>query len=143
MNGLLVPDLAADMLDWIDGAFTATDDPGRFTAFANTAAKQLQFDPRKLQPQDAVRRLAMREGGWAEVWTRFEGSTGFETIVTYLDVEEPPSLLGYSDTRDSYPRLNAQDEDHLRDALIGLSDVSPIDAKERIAELDGGARLAS
>ena len=56
LNALLAPDLAADMLDWIDGVFTEADDPGRFAAFANIADKQLKFDPRKLSPQDAVRR---------------------------------------------------------------------------------------
>ena len=67
LNALLAPDLAADMLDWIDGAFTEAGDPGRFAAFADIADKQLKFDPHKLCPQDAVRRLAKREGRWGEV----------------------------------------------------------------------------
>ena len=81
LNALVAPDLAADMLEWIEGAFTEAADPGRFAAFANIAKKQLKFDPGKLSPQDAVRRLAKREDRWGEVWGRFAASTGFETVV--------------------------------------------------------------
>ena len=136
LNALLAPDLAADMLDWIDGVFTEADDPGRFAAFANIADKQLKFDPRKLSPQDAVRRLVKREGSWAEVWTRFAASTGFETVVAYLGLEEPGTLFEHSENRDSYPRLNAQDEKSLREALLSLADLVPETAKKRIAELN-------
>ena len=136
VNALLAPDLAADMLDWIDGAFTEAGDPGRFAAFANIAEKQLKFDPRKLSPQDAVRRLAKREGRWEEVWGRFAASTGFETVVTYLCLEQPRTLFEHSENRDSYPRLNAQDEKKLREALLMLADLSPGASKKRIAELN-------
>lgn len=133
LNALLAPDLAADMLDWIDGAFTELGDPTRFAAFANIAEKQLKFDPRKLSPQDAVRRLAKREGRWAEVWARFAASTGFEKVVTYLSLEEPGTLFVH---QDSYPRLNARDEKELRQQLLGLAKLSPEAAKARIGELE-------
>ena len=136
LNALLAPDLAADMLDWIDGAFTEAGDPARFAAFANIAEKQLKFGPRKLSPQDAVRRLAKREGRWGEVWGRFAASTGFETVVTYLCLEEPGTLFEHLENRDSYPRLNAQDEKKLRETLLSLADLSPEAAKKRIAELN-------
>ena len=136
LNALLAPDLCADMLEWIDGLFTEAGDRGRFAAFANIADKQLNFDPRKLSPQDAVRRLAKREGRWSEVWGRFAASTGFETVVTYLGLEQPETLFELSDNRGSYPRLNAQDEQKLREALLALADLSPEAAKKRITELD-------
>ena len=136
LNALLAPDLAADMLDWIDGAFTEAGDSGRFAAFANIADKQLKFDPRKLAPQDAVRRLAKREGRWTEVWARFAASTGFETVASYLGLEEPATLFEHSENRDSYPRLNAQDEKNLREALLSFADLSPESAKKQIAELN-------
>ncbi len=136
LNALLAPDLAADMLYWIDGAFTEAGDQGRFAAFANIAEKQLKYDPRKLSPQDAARRLAKREGSWGKVWERFAASTGFETVVTYLRLEEPETFVEHWENRDSYPRLNTQDENRLRDALLLLSDLSPEASKERIAQLD-------
>lgn len=136
LNALLAPDLAADMLDWIDGVFTQVGDPGRFTAFANVAAKQLKFDPRKHSPQDATRRLAGREGRWGEIWERFAASTGFETVVTYLRIEEPRTLLELSENRGSYPRLNERDEGKLREELPMLADRPLEESKKRIAELN-------
>ena len=136
LNALLAPDLDADMLEWIDGAFTEAGDPSRFAAFANNAEKQLKCDPRKLSPQDAVRRLAKREGRWGDVWGRFSASTGFETVVKYLRLEEPQTLFEHAENRGSYPRLNAQDEEKLRKALLSLADLSPEAAKNRITELD-------
>ena len=40
------------------------------------------------------------------------------------------------ENRDSYPRLNAQDEKKLREALLLLADLSPEASKKRIAELN-------
>ena len=148
LNALVAPDLAADMLDWIDGAFTEAGDPGRFAAFANIAEKQLKFDPRKLSPQDAV------SDGWPNAKTgggrsgdRFAASTGFETVVTYLDLEEPRTLFEHSENRDSYPRLNAQDEKKLRDSLLSLADLSPeaveeADRRTRTTSMPGGENLS-
>ena len=135
LNALLAPDLAADMLDWIDGALTEAVDRGRFTAFANIAEKQLKFDPRRLSRQDAARRLAKRHGGWARVWERFATATGYETIVDYLRLEQPETLLDQMENRDSYPRLNAQGEQKLREALLSLAELSPEDSKILLAEL--------
>ena len=62
LNALLAPDLTADMLDWIDGSLSDEVDAARFNAFASIAKKELKFDPSKLSKQDAVKRLAKREG---------------------------------------------------------------------------------
>ena len=136
LNALLAPDLSSDMLDWIDGVFTELGDPARFAAFANIAEKQLKFDPRKLSPQDAARRLAKREGRWTEVWARFAGSAGYEKVVGYLGLQEPGTLFDHSENRDSYPRLNADGEKKLRGALLALAELSPEAAKEAVGKLD-------
>jgi len=136
LNALLAPDLAADMLDWIDGALSEKADTGRFTAFASIAEKELKFDPRKLSRQDAVKRLAKREGRWSNVWARFAASTGYSGVVGYLGLEEPASLFEHSENRDAYPKLNAQAEAKLREELGTLADLSPEDARRRIAELE-------
>ena len=135
LSALLAPDLAADMLDWIDGAFTEVSSE-RFEAFANISKKELNFDPRKLSPQDAVRRLANREGRWVEVWGRFEASTSFDTVVDYLSLEEPQDLVDYSQNKGSYPRLNAEAEKELGKQLLLLADLSREESKERISDLD-------
>ena len=133
LNDLLSPDLAADMLDWINGGFTKTGDAGRFAAFAGIATKELSFDPRKLSRQDATKRLAKREGRWADVWARFSGSTGYSGVVGFLGLEEPGTLFEHLD---SYPKLNAKSETKLREQLAGLAGLSTDAARAKIGVLE-------
>jgi hypothetical protein len=132
LNDMLAPDLAADMLDWINGGFTAAD-AGRFAAFAGIATKDLNFDPRKLSRQDATKRLAKREGRWADVWARFSGSTGYSGVVGFLGLEEPGTLFEH---QDSYPKLNAKAEAKLREQLAGLAGLSTGVARAKIDTLE-------
>lgn len=133
LNALLAPDLAADMLDWMDGVFDANADPARFAAFASIADKQLKFDPRKLSPQDAAKRLAQGEGKWAEVWSRFASGTGYVGVVGLLGVEEPSTLF---ENPKAYPKENLKGENELRGSLSRLSDLSADNARARILELE-------
>ncbi|RWK37905.1 BREX-1 system phosphatase PglZ type B [Mesorhizobium sp.] len=133
LNALLAPDLAADMLDWMDGVFDATADPARFTAFASIAEKQLKFDPRKLSAQDAAKRLAQREGKWADIWSRFAAGTGYGSVVGLLGAEEPLTLFENPET---YPKQNLKGENELRDSLSKLANLSSSDARSRILELE-------
>ena len=132
-NVLLAPDLAADMLDWMNGIFTEKADAGRFAAFANIAVKELRFDPRKLSRQDAANRLAQRKGKWNGVWNCFASSTGYEGIVQLLSAEEPSDLLA---DKAPFPKVNAQEEKALREALIKMGDVAPAEASVRIQALE-------
>ncbi len=132
-NMLLAPDLAADMLDWMNGVFTEKADAGRFAAFANIAVKELRFDPRKLSRQDAANRLAQRKGKWNGVWNRFASSTGYEGIVQLLSAEEPSDLLA---DKAPFPKVNAQEEKALREALTKIGDVAPAEASVRIQALE-------
>ena len=136
LNALLAPDLEADILDWIDGALSEAVDAGRFVAFASIAERELKFDPRKLSRQDAVKRLAKREGRWSQVWARFSASTGYPGVVGFLGLEEPSSLFDHSENRDSYPKLNAQAETKLREELGKLVHLSEEDARQRIVALE-------
>ncbi|WP_095085225.1 BREX-1 system phosphatase PglZ type B [Mesorhizobium sophorae] len=132
-NVLLAPDLDADMLDWMNGGFTEKADTGRFAAFANIADKELRFDPRKLSRQDAAGRLAQRKGKWNGIWNRFASSTGYEGIVQLLAAEEPTDLLA---DKAPFPKVNAQEEKALREALAKLADVAPAEAAARIQSLE-------
>lgn len=134
LNALLAPDLAADMLDWMEGVFDATGDTARFTAFASIAEKQLKFDPRKLSTQDAAKRLAQREGKWAEVWSRFATGAGYGGVVGLLGAEEPATLF---ENPEAYPKQNLKGEIELRDNLLGLEALSTPEVRTRILELDG------
>jgi len=134
LHTLLAPDLAADMLDWMDGVLDAGKDEGRFAAFCGLAVRELGFDPRKLTRQDAARRLAEHKGKWADVWKRFARSTGYAGVVALLSAEEPPDMFA---DKAPYPKLNAQGEKQLREDLAALGNLSLTEARGRIAKLEG------
>ncbi len=137
LNMLLVPDLDADMLRWIDGGLTPETDPERFAAFAALAAKQLGFDPRKRSPQDAAARLAKREKGWAKVWDRFEDANGaYDGVVERLRLEQPPEQQSIFEHADTYPAAIARGETELRKALAALVGAAPEKAAAKLLELE-------
>src|SRR5262249_28620372 len=103
LNALLAPDLAADMLQWMNGDFSEAQDSSIFAAFAGIAERELKFDPIKSSRQDAANRLAKKQGNWANVWHRFEVSNGYANVVALLNAEEPNDLLA---DKSSYPRVN-------------------------------------
>lgn len=131
LHALLSPDLEADMLAWMGGKM----DAARFSAFAARAVKDLCFDPRKLSPQDAARRLARKEGRWAQVWDRFDAASGrgHEAVVALLGLEEPGTL--FADDA-AYPAVNARREDALRHALLRLDGMARDQASIDILRLE-------
>ena len=75
LHALLAPDLAADMLDWMEGTLDAPSQE-RFAAFAAQASEGAQVRPAQASRHDAAVRLAEREGRWADVWSRFAAAAG-------------------------------------------------------------------
>jgi hypothetical protein len=137
LDGLLVPDLDADMLRWMDGGLTPEVDPQRFSAFASLAVRQLGFDPRKRSPQDAAGRLAKREKRWAKVWDRFEDANGaYEGVVKLLRLEEPQKQQSIFERPDTYPSIIAEGETELRQALLALASATPEKATATLADLE-------
>lgn len=135
LHELLVPDLPADMLDWLEGRLDAAD-AGRFAAFAGKARRQLKLDPAAASRLDGAVRLAARDGKWREVWSRFAASGGgsHPEVVRLLDTLEPPADL-FADAS-AYPRANRRAEEQLRQELLRLGEMAATKAEERILKLE-------
>jgi hypothetical protein len=137
LDGLLVPDLYADMLRWMNGRLTQEAGPQQFNAFASLAAKQLGFDPRRRSPQDAAGRLAKREKRWAKVWDRFEDANGaYEGVVKLLRLEEPEKQQSIFERPDTYPSIIAQGEMELRQSLFALAGATRGKAAAALMDLE-------
>jgi len=134
LDGLLTPDLDADLLDWIDGSLDATTDPERFAAFASKARREFGIDPATQSRDVAAQRLAERAGAWDRLWARFGQSRGYSGVIERLMVREPPADL-LADTS-SYPKANARAEDQLRTSLNALGALDAGSAKARVLELE-------
>ena len=134
LQRLLVPDLPADVLDWLAGSFDRQAEPERFAAFAAQAREKLKFDPAKGTPDQAAERLAAHEGGWKSIWQRFAANPkGYEAIVPRLEHLSPPQLFA---DRSAYPRVNETEEQKLRAALVALENRLESDARTAILALD-------
>jgi hypothetical protein len=134
LHALLAPDLAADMLDWLDGRFDAEADAGRFAAFAGQAKKTLGFDPRKASTYDGAMQLAAKAKRWAQIWERFAAAAGaaYPGVVALLERLEPPDLLA---DRSCYPKVNRDAEAALRQALADLTELKRSTAEKRVLAL--------
>ena len=134
LQRLLVPDLPADMLDWLAGSFDPQAEPERFAAFADQAREKLKFDPAKGTPDQAAERLAAQEGGWKSIWQRFAANPkAHGAIVPRLEHLSLPELFA---DRTAYPRLNDTEEQKLRVALLALENMAESDARAAILDLD-------
>ncbi len=145
LHTLSVPDLTADMLEWMEGRLSSDLDPARFKAFALRAVKDFGFDPRKRSRDDAAALMAGRADGWANVWGRFEAGVGegYDGVVNALQHAEPPGGLFEQDA--SFPAVNARAETRLRSSLLNLSGLDPVAAGDRLREIEAehGSRRAT
>ena len=135
LDALLVPDLPADALDWLDGRLDAKSDLPRFTAFTERARRELKIDPIKVSRTVAAQRLATREGQWAVVWTRFADNpkSHYPTIDLLSSVVPPNDLLIDQST---YPQVNEIAEGKLRQALLPLADAPADVARTTVLRLE-------
>ncbi len=133
LHALLAPDLAADALDWLEGALAPVEE--RFAAFAAQARKELKLDPAKASRHDGAVGLAAREGRWAGVWDRFAATAGagHPGVVRLLDGLQPPDLLA---DLSGYPRVNREAEERLRKELSGMANLAHATAEARVLALE-------
>ena len=83
-----------------------------------------------------MRRLARREGKWGRSGNGSQPRQVSRQSSPISASNNPRPLFEQLDNRDSYPRLNAQDEKKLGEALLLLADLSPEASKKRISELN-------
>jgi len=145
LHTLSVPDLIADMLEWMEGRLTSDFDPARFKAFALRAVKEFGFDPRKRTREDAAALMAGRANSWAGVWGRFEAGVGegYSGVVAALQLAEPPGGLFEQDA--NFPAVNVRAESQLRSALLNLANLDQATAAARVEKLEAehGSRRAT
>ncbi|EIM28012.1 BREX-1 system phosphatase PglZ type B [Microvirga lotononidis] len=131
-----VEDPVGEVLTWMSDseAFRQRCDEGRWHSFRQICTKTYGFDPDTDGPAAAGEKLVNDNGAtWSSVWRRFCQSPklypGLSTVLknSYAD-------LFVSTGR--HPRLNEQAEGELRSGLEAVTDLSHIDACERILALE-------
>lgn len=139
LHALLNPDEVKKVLEWLSApeSLRGGMSPEEWEAFAAICRNRYSFDPDKDSVITVGGLLGQRAGPWAKVWARFAEAPG-----TYLGIpsalrQARPSTMGpLFDVPDSWPQLNEQKEQELRQALLDLARLDPTAARLKIQELE-------
>jgi len=143
-------DPVRDLLLWLDqgDAFRASRNDNEWRAFVEVCNSHLAFHPQNDGVLEGAVRLAAHEGPWNAIWERFcEAPKRYSNIPSLIRRCSPPNdsmfwRLPDIGAYDGWPQWNEDQEHRLREELSALSDLSPHQARGKIAELENshGAR---
>jgi hypothetical protein len=142
LNGLLTPDPARDLLEWLNhpDQIRRTWPSDKWAAFSITCRQTYRFDPDNDVPLNAAERLGRREGPWRAVWDRFAAAaTLYPAVPDWLRKARPSKKSGtitFAEDREPWPQDNEELEAELRAALVDLADKPTAKAREAIIQLE-------
>jgi hypothetical protein len=134
---LVNEDVVGSLLRWLDDpqGFQNRADSTRWTAFVQQCKSDFGFDPGTHGAITAARKLAARQGQWANVWRRFaEMPHRHPGITDQLRRARPNALI--VDNVDAWPQENEQAEDQLRNRLRDFTVLTPDGARKQVARLE-------
>jgi hypothetical protein len=147
-NNLLVADPVRELLCWLDHgeAFKAQCGPDTWATLGALWKTRLGLDPDKEGLLGVAGRLASRDGPWAEVWKRFAETPGSYSGIPALlrRCKLPQGDLFKNPVEpklDSWPQWNESQENTLRSALKGLTNLPAPKARKQVLELNKAHEL--
>ena len=139
---LLAPDLPRLILEWLDDpvAFKSACSDAAWSAFREQFRKVYHLDLVDAGPLKVAEQLGQRDDAWDSVWRRYaEAPALYGHIPDRLRSARPKPAKGGDglfDRQDTWPQVNEEAENSLRDALLALRQQSPATARLRLAALD-------
>ena len=136
-NRMLVGDFRRDLLRWMGDpqATRARLADAAWAALRSQCQDELDFDPETEADVTAGARLGEGRDGWADVWDRFaEAPENYPGIEALLARSRPAGELPFD--RERWPDLNDEDEATVREALAGLPQRSPDEARAALRALE-------
>ena len=137
-NSLLAPDHPGLLLRWLSAPeeFQKQQQQPEWEAFCHQTKAEYYLDVVKDGPLKAARDLAVRNGKWKQVWSRFaESPASYPGVVEWL-WKASPQQKSLFDTPEVWPRLNEEEEKTLAGALAALATKSSADIVERLKALE-------
>jgi hypothetical protein len=136
-NELLAPDDERLLLLWLNdppGTEAGTDET-QWAAFLDTCRAKYGFDPDDDGPITGAQKLGERQGPWARVWARFvDLPDRYPEVPARLRAAQPEGMV--PEPKDSWPFVNDQAEDNLRQGLSGFGKLNSAEAAAKIRDLD-------
>lgn len=141
LNELLAPDLAKQVLRWMDEPERERAGLGleAWQAFREQCRGELGFDPEKDGVLVAAEFLGNQEGSWVKVWERFcEAPHNYPQIPGLLRRAGPEQIaLVFERTPlESWPQDNEIQEQALRSDLLELAKQQPDEARKALSNLE-------
>jgi len=134
-DNLLNPDLPSQILRWMHDPdrFRQEKDTNSWKAFCGQCVGEYRFHPEKDGPLKAAELLGDRVQKWSDVWRRFEEApTRYGGIIALLAKADPSDSGRLPLSRENWPKINAQKERELAEALTSLEGKGPKDVAARI-----------
>ncbi len=108
--------------------------PAEWSSFRAIARDTYGFDPEKDGELIAAEKLTAGQNGWQAVWQRYcDAPEAFVGVDTLLAKVSPPDL--FAAEKESYPSVNDQRENDLRQALEGVAKLPFDQARKRLLAL--------
>lgn len=136
LQRLLNPDLAGQLLEWLDdpNGFRSRQKSAKWDAFIGLCKSEYDFDPGADGEVTGGRLLGEHDGSWAEVWRRFAADPErYAGVQDRLRKGKPEDQL--FSVAGSWPQDNEEAEADLRQQLTSLAGTPAGDARKKIALL--------
>jgi len=133
---LMIEDTPRDLLVWMNSPAETQDmwDENKWVAFISRCKAEYGFDPETDGEIVAGEKLGERfDEIWKSLWRRYEESPLLYPGIPDLLRRSKPSIPLF---RDSWPDINANEEETLCQVLLSLISKSAADARKNIKELE-------
>jgi hypothetical protein len=139
---LLFPNVSHNILEWMckGDEWLNSLEPDKQQVFISLCKSKYGFHPDRKNIKAIAEKLGMKQGQWIKVWGYYKMAPGkFPEIKDLLAIAKPKDEgIGgvFSIPEDSWPTINHEQENDLREELISLGKLLPKEAAEKITKLD-------
>tara|TARA_R110000796_G_scaffold195079_1_gene311566 strand:- start:5423 stop:7741 length:2319 start_codon:yes stop_codon:yes gene_type:complete len=134
-NKLVSSDPVRDLLSWMNDSKSCRErwDQSRWQALVGICETEYYFNPEQEGELTAAELLCQRQGIWESVWQRYAESCHYYPYIPQLLLKVQPDLAA---SGESYPAINADDEQQLEQSLKRLLDQDSSQARQALQTLD-------
>jgi hypothetical protein len=134
-NKLVSSDPVRDLLSWMNDSKSCHErwDASRWQALTGICETEYHFNPEQDGELTAAELLCQHQGIWHSVWQRYTESCQHYPYLPKLLLKVQPDLAADGD---SYPAINASEEQDLEQALQQLLQEGPVQARQSLKALE-------
>ncbi|WP_181308261.1 BREX-1 system phosphatase PglZ type B [Rufibacter sp. XAAS-G3-1] len=141
LHSILFPDVVPNIVKWLNEGDTFLNGlpKDKLEIFSNICQSQYGFKPEKISLIAAAEKLGSQNNNWKQVWDYFANAPKkYPNIPTLLRSAKPAVFgLGLFDLpKESWPQINEEEEEKLRNGLKALCKDFPLEATLKLRSLE-------